>query len=141
MDVGFDVLGKARVDLVEDVLAIPERPHLTDSLIADAGDDAADLPHDRINRHALCLPITLSERQLVADGKTLASFLIGHHPLGGWLMRHVVNSGANVDRWLQHRMLGDILHALAVDIDLAAVAQGFAVLFAGADHVASPKTD
>ena len=50
------------------------------------------------------------------------------------LVLHVVDAGADVDQRLEHRMAGDVLDALAVDVDLAAVANGVQVLLAGADH-------
>ena len=41
-DVAGDVLGELGIDLVEHVLAVEQRPHLADRLVADPGDDAAD---------------------------------------------------------------------------------------------------
>ena len=45
-----DVSGELRVDLVQHVLAVVERPHLADRFIADAGDDAADLVEHGVHR-------------------------------------------------------------------------------------------
>ena len=39
IDVAANVFGKRGIDLVEHVLAVVERPHLADCLVADAGDD------------------------------------------------------------------------------------------------------
>ena len=51
-DVVADVLGVGRVDLVQHVLAVEERPHLADRLVADAGDDAADVVEDGVDGRA-----------------------------------------------------------------------------------------
>ena len=50
-------------------------------------------------------------------------------------MLHVVNAGADVDDRPEHRMPGNIADALAVDVDLTAVADGGAVLVTRTDHV------
>ncbi|MCY1314651.1 hypothetical protein D9M70_653270 [compost metagenome] len=42
-DVCLDILGELRIDLIEHVLPVEERPHFTDGLVADPGDDAAHL--------------------------------------------------------------------------------------------------
>ena len=60
VDVALDILGEARIDLVEDVLAVPQRPHLADGLVADAGDDAADVVHDGVDGAALVVPVLLA---------------------------------------------------------------------------------
>ena len=96
-----DVLGEARIDLVQDVLAVRQRPHLADGLISDAGNDAANVPHDRIDRLALGVPIGLGIRELEADGEALALLLIAHDVARRGIVRHVVDSGANVDDRLE----------------------------------------
>ncbi len=63
-DVVANVLGELRIDLVEHVLPVEERPHFADRLVADARDDAADIFEDRVGRAALVPPILLTERQL-----------------------------------------------------------------------------
>ena len=61
-----------RVDLVEHVLAVEERPHLADGLVADAGDDAADVVQHGVDARALGVPVVPRARQLAADGVALA---------------------------------------------------------------------
>ena len=72
MDVALDVLGKALIDLVENVLAVPQRPHLTDRLITNPGDDTADIEHDGIDGLALGVPVVLGVGQLGALGDQIA---------------------------------------------------------------------
>ena len=67
-----DVLGEVRIDLVEHVLAVEERPHLADRLVADARDHAADVVKHRVGGAALVLPVLLGVGQLEADGVVLA---------------------------------------------------------------------
>ncbi len=43
VDMAADVDGELRIDFVEDVLAVEQRPHFADCLIAHPGDDAADV--------------------------------------------------------------------------------------------------
>ena len=64
--------GETRIDLVQDVLAVPQRPHLADRLVADARDDAADLGRDGVDGPALVVPVLLLEGQPQADGEALA---------------------------------------------------------------------
>ena len=49
-------------------------------------------------------------------------------------MLHVVDSRTDVDQGLHHGMLGHILDAPAIDVDLATVANGIQVLISGSDH-------
>ena len=72
IDVAADVLGERGIDLVEHVLPVVERPHLADRLVADAGDDPADVVHDRVDSAALGLPVLAGPRQLETDGEALA---------------------------------------------------------------------
>ena len=63
VDVARDVLGELRVDLVEDVLAVVERPHLADRLVADPDDDAAQVVHHGVDGAALVVPVLARVRQ------------------------------------------------------------------------------
>ena len=125
----LDILGEAGIDLAQHVLPVIERPHLADGLVADAHHHAADVLHHQIDGPALGLPILLGLRQLIADAVGLARRLvdIGHGRRRRLFMGEVVDPGADVDDGLEGRMGGDILDALAVHPDLAAVLQGFAV--------------
>ena len=134
MDMALDVGGETGIDLVQDILAIPERPHFAHGFIAHAGDDAADFKHHRINGAALVGPILLFARQAVADGEALALLLIGHDIAVGRLMLHVIDAGADIDHGLEHGMARHILDALAIDPHFASVTERLAVLFAGSDH-------
>ena len=49
-------------------------------------------------------------------------------------MRHVVHARAHVDDGFEGLVGGDVLDALAVDPDLAPVAQALAVVVAGTEH-------
>ena len=53
---------------------------------------------------------------------------------GRGLVLHVVDARPDIDQRLEHRMAGHILDALAVDVHLAAVANGIQILLAGSDH-------
>ena len=74
VDVPADVLGKARVDLVQHVLAVVERPHLAHGLVAHPRDHAADLVHDRIDRGVLVEPVLAGAGRLQADRAAFAAF-------------------------------------------------------------------
>ena len=132
-----DIGRELRVDLVQHVLAVEQRPHLADRLVADPGHDAADVLHDGIGGAPLVPPVLLHFRQLVADGIDLAVLHARHDVAGRSLVLHVVDAGPNVDDGLEHRMGSDVGDALALDEDGAAVAERFAVLFPGPDHAGS----
>ena len=72
---------EARVDLVQHVLAVVQRPHLADRLVADAGDDAADVVHHGVVGAALVVPVLLRVRQLQPDRAALADLVVDvrHH--------------------------------------------------------------
>ena len=52
-DVRSDVLRKLRIDLVQHVLAVEQRPHLADGLVADPGDDTFDIVEHRLGAAVL----------------------------------------------------------------------------------------
>ena len=137
VDVLFDVLGKTRVDLVKDILAVPQRPHLPNRLIADPGDDAAQVPHDRVDRLALVLPVLGRVGELEPDRRSLAVLLISHNVAGLGIMRHVVDAGANIDDGLERGVSGDIANPLAIDVNDAPIAERIPVFLTGPDHVLS----
>jgi hypothetical protein len=56
-DVMANVLGELRVDLVQHVLAVVQRPHLADGLVADAGDDPGEVVEHRVHRGTLGVPV------------------------------------------------------------------------------------
>src|SRR5580693_7916546 len=60
----------------------------------------------------------------------------GEHVLGGLVVQRVVEQRHRARRVAERRMLGDVLDPLAIDVDLAAVAQRFQELRAG--HRALP---
>ena len=72
--------------------------------------------------------------QLVADGVDLAPLHARHHGAGLRLVLHVIDTGANIDQRLEHRMRRDIVHTLATNIDLAAISDGILILCTRADH-------
>ena len=54
------------------------------------------------------------------------------------LVLHVVDARTDIDQGLEHRVGGDVFHPLAIDVDLAAVANGIAILSSGTDHGTLP---
>ena len=80
--------------------------------------------------------MVFGERQLRVDGVDVAALRVGpsHHVAGSGIVLHVVDSRTDIDQRLEHRMRGHILDALAVDVDLASVANAVAILLAGTDH-------
>ena len=136
-DVIANVLRELRIDFVENVLPVEQRPHLADCLVADAGDDAANFLQHRVGGAALVPPVLLRIGQLVADGVDLAALLASQNRARRRLMLHVVDARPDIDERLEHRMNRDVVDALAGDVNFASVADGIAVLGAGADHVLS----
>jgi hypothetical protein len=51
----------------------------------------------------------------------------------------VIDPRSNIDQRSEHRVLGDVPDALAIDVDLSIVANGVEVLFTGPDHGAFSK--
>ncbi len=142
-DMVADMGGKARIDFIEQILAVVKRPHLAYGLVAHPGDDAADPVQHRVGGAPLVPPVILSQGKLVADRMALAIFAIAHHFPRRCIMLHVVDLGADIDQRLEAGMDRHILDALAIDMDLAAVAQRVPILPAGPDHrqvpIAPPK--
>ena len=95
--------------------------------------------HHGVDRPALVVPVLARVRQAQADGVALAGVRVDvrHDVARRVVVRHVVDAGAGVDQRLEHRVLGDVLDPLAVDPDVAAVADRVAVLVPGADHAAT----
>ncbi len=71
MDVPIDIVAKARIDLVQYIAAIEERPHFADSLVADAGQDAADVIQIGVDCAPLLVPVRLFGRRPQQDRKAL----------------------------------------------------------------------
>ena len=129
------------IDLVQNVLAVVQRPHLADGLVADPGYDAADLVQHRFNRRTFGVPIGLRARQLEGEGADLASTALVAQRVGkSWIMLHVIDAGSHIDQRPEHRMRGYVFDALAVDPDLAAIADRIAVLFSRAYHRRSHRS-
>ena len=127
MDGGFDmpldIFRKAGVDLVQDVGAVPQRPHLAHRFIAHPGDHAANIIHHRIHRDALVHPVLLLPGQFQADRVALAVFEVGHRVAGRLRMRHIVDPRPDVDQRLKLRVPGDVVNPFAVHIDFTVVTQ------------------
>jgi hypothetical protein len=121
------------------VLPVIERPHLAHRLVAHPGDDTADRFQHRVSGAPFGPPVILGVGQGISDGIDLAILHHGHHIARGSIVLHVVNPGADVDQRLELRMRGDILDLLAIDMDIASVADRVLVLFAGSDHGRSPS--
>ena len=134
VDVVADIFRKLRIDLVEHILTVIERPHFADGFVANTRHDAADVLEHRIGRCPLVPPVLLRVRQFEANREAFAGFFVGHDIRRRRLVLHVVDAGADIDQRLDHRMGRHILDLFAVDINVAAVAQGLAVLLAGSDH-------
>ena len=124
MDVGLDIAGELRIDFVQYVGAIIQRPHLPHGFVADTGDDAADVVHHRVGGAALVVPVLLGAGQLVADGVALTIRFVGHDVARRRLVRHIVDTGANIDEWFEHRMARHVFDALAINVDLPSIADG-----------------
>ena len=130
-----DILGKLRIDLVEHVLAIIKRPHLTDGFISHPGDDPADVLKDRIRRVSLVLPILLRIRQFQPYRKWLVFIIvIRHDRCSGCIVLHVIDPRTDIDQGLEHWVRGDIRHLLAVHEHHPAIANRFAVLLSRSNH-------
>ena len=131
VDVMADICGELRVDFVEHVLPIEQRPHFTHRFVAHAGDDAADGIQHRIGGAALGPPILLAARQFVGHRMPLAVLLKAQYRPGRRRMLHVVDACANVDQRLEHGMKSQVCHAFAVDIHLARITDGLQILLSG----------
>ena len=101
-----DVVAKARIDLVQHVAAVIERPHLADGLVADAGHDALDVVHHRVAGGPLVVPVLLLARETIEDGMLLVVLDIGQGRRMSVFMRHVVHAGADIDDRLEGGMRG-----------------------------------
>ncbi len=131
------VFREARIDFVEHILPVEQRPHLANGLVTDPGHDAVNIVQHGIDRQPLGSPIVTSPRKFGTDRVALtgARIDIGHDILRGCFVRQVVDAGANVDDRLERGMRGHIGDPLAAHVDLAAIPQRLAVFLTGADHV------
>ena len=131
-----DVFGEAPVDLVQDFGPVVQRPHFAHRLVADADDHPAQFARHRVHRAALVGPVLARARRLVGHAALLAAFRVaaGHHLASGRLVGHVVDARPRVHNRLERRMRRDIRDPLAANPNLPPVADGFAVLLAGANH-------
>ena len=135
LHVAPDVVGKARVDFVQHVLAVVERPELAHRLVADPDDHAAQIIEGRLDGGALGLPVFPGSRQPVRDQAALAIVVgnVGREIIECRLMRQIVNPGARVDDRLERRVGRNIGDPLALDPDRATIPQARPVV------VAAPK--
>ena len=125
---------KRRIELRQHVPPVDERPDLADRLVADAGHDPADIFHHEVDGGDFVGPVLGLARRLIENRVALVVLDVGEAILVGGLVGHVVHAGPDIDDRLEARVLGDILHPLAVHPDLAAVLQPLPVLLASADH-------
>ena len=135
IDVPADVFRKGGIDLVQNVLPIEQRPHLANGLVADPCHDAADLVQYRLDRLALGAPVSLRVRQLEGDRTDLVRLTaVAQRVCKPWVVLHVVDARPNIDEGAEHQMHAHVFDVLAIDPDLAAVADRVSVLLSGADH-------
>ncbi len=116
-DMAADVFGETRVDIVEQILPIEERPHFPHGLIADAGDDPADIVELGIDRQSFGAPIVAGARELGTDGVAFSGARVGiAHDVGGsWIVRHIVDTGTHIDdrrKGRVRRHIGDALPSI-----------------------------
>ncbi len=137
-DVAVDVVGEARVDLGQHVATVLQRPHLAHRLVADAGDDAADVLQHGVHGGKLVRPVLRLRGRAVEDRLAPVVLDVGQRVLVRRLERHVVHAGAHVDDRLQRRVRRHVAHALALDPHLAAVPQPLAIGVTRADHRITP---
>ena len=135
-DVALDIRAELRVDLVQHRLAVPQRPQLADRLVAHAHHDAADLVELRIDIGALVVPVLLRLRQLQREVAALAAGVIdvGHRRAVLCLVCHVVEARPQRHDRPERGMRCHVGNTLAVDPDLAAIAQGIEILRTGSEH-------
>ena len=53
----IDIVAKARIDLVQHIAAVVERPHFADGLVADVGEDPANVIEIAIDRAQSLVPL------------------------------------------------------------------------------------
>ena len=121
--VRLNVGRECRIDLVQYILAIEQRPHLADGFIPHPRHDAADVIEHGVGGTALVPPVRLRARQLVGDRMALAAILVGQYFACRLLMLHVIDVRADFDQRLEGRMSRHVLDAFTINIDLASVAQ------------------
>jgi hypothetical protein len=111
-------------------------------LIAHPHHHAADFVELCIDIGALFVPVLLGLRQLQRQVAALVARLvdIGHRRAVLRLVCHVVQPRAQQHDRLERGVLRYVGDALAVDPDLAAIAQGIEVLRTGSQHGVSSRT-
>ena len=133
-----DVGAELRIDLVEHVAPVIERPHLANRLVADTDDDPTDFAQHGIDPGTLVMPVLLAAWRFGGARELLALLApIVHHVAEFLLMRHVVHARPHIDDWLECGMCRDIAHPHSVDPDRASVAERVAVFRSGTQHCRS----
>jgi hypothetical protein len=72
IDVAAEVFRKDRIDLVQNVLPVAQRPHLANGLVADPRHDTTDIVKHRLDRGAFGTPVGARAWQLEDDRTNLA---------------------------------------------------------------------
>ena len=96
---------------------------------------------DRLALRDQVLARARDPEELVGEAAVAAVGRTGQHVLVLGIVQRVVKPRDRARRIAERRMRGDVFHPLAIDVDLAPVAQGFEILLAGerpvlaGDHV------
>ena len=135
-DVLGDVRGERRVDLVQHVLPVEQRPHLADGLVAHPGDHAAGVVEDGVDRVPFGPPVVAGARRARGGGAALGRLLVGvgQQAGGPGLVGQIVDPRADAHHRRERRVRGDVPDLLAVDPHLPAVAERLDVVLAGSQH-------
>ena len=135
-DVVGDVRGERRVDLVQHVLPVEQRPHLADRLVAHPGDHAAGVVEDGVDRLPFGPPVVAGARRARGGGAALGGLVVGvgQQVRGAGLVAEIVDPRADAHHRRERRVRGDVRDLLAVDPHLPAVAERLDVVLAGSQH-------
>ena len=122
VDVPPDIMGELRIHFIQNILAVEQRPHFPHRLIADSSDNPSHVIEHHIGGSAFVPPVLLSTREFVGDRMPFTGLLVREGISSRRLMLHIVDARTDIDQRLQHRIRGDVLDALAVDVHFAAIA-------------------
>src|SRR4029078_9242633 len=119
-------------------LAVEQRPHRADRLVAHTRDDTTELVEHGVDHALLGTPMLPRARELRRDGIALAVVArIRHHIARAILVRHVVDARTRVDDRPELRVRRHVEDALAAHPALTAVAQRLAGLLARSGHASN----